>query len=224
MQLAYETRSYILYVQFRQKDAISNVPQARFSNATVASNRSYASESAVNAVRENPQHNLTENDYSTVEENYAIGRNIIEAPPNHVKQINSAGYDLAKPTKKTDEDSNDYDHLEHIGLNNRPDRVHDLNDTYANAHTECFGSYATYSQAQRGQYFQTNFCTSAKNWQNDDTYEQARNIGCDDSDAYDHSQLSYHEGREQSSDNAFARAVTEGVYDDAAYDGNDIYE
>ena len=201
MQLAYETRSNILYVQSRQKGAISNAPQARFSNDTVASNRTYASESAVNAVREKPNRNLTENEYSTVEENDTIGRKINEATPKrNVKQDDSDGYDLAKLQMKIDEDSEDYDHLEHLGLDRRPDEGLDPYDTYANAHTEGFDSNDTYSHVQNGQYFHIDLCTSAQKGQSDDTYEHARNIGYDDSDTYDHSRVFVHDGNEQFSD------------------------
>ena len=232
MQLAYETCSYILHVQFRQKNAINNAPQVRFSNATVTNNRTYASESAVNAVREYPKRNWTENEYSTVEEIDATGDKSNEATPNQdAKQVNLSGCDLARPQMKTGEDSEDYDHLEHFGRNKRPDEGHDSNDTYANAHTEGLDSNDTYSHVQSGQYFQTNFCTSGENWQNDDTYDHARNIRYNESGTYDHSRVFGHEGNGKLYDYAYAHSlktsVKEGVYDHAGFDernDNGIYE
>ena len=225
----------MFYILSRQKDTTNNDFQVSFSNTTVASNRTYASEAATcnNSVRENPNRNVTENEYSTVKENYVMqGAKINEATPNQdVKQVISAGHDLAKPQIKSDEDFNDYDHLEHLGPNQTLDETHDSNDRYANANAQGFDSYEIYWHAQNGQYFQKTFCTSAENEQSDNTYEHARNIGYDDSDTYDHCGVFVHGGKEQLSDYANAHAqktaVTEGVYDHVACDegnDNDMYE
>ena len=130
---------------------------------------------------------------------------------------------------KTDKDCKNYDHFEHLALNQRPDKGHDSNDTYANVHAEGFDSNKTYSHMLRGQYFHTELCTYGHKGENDDTYEHTKNTAYGDSDAYDHFHWSYHDGIEQSSDFAYAHAqkaaVTKGVYDHAAYDdgnGNDI--
>ena len=116
----------------------------------------------------------------------------------------------------TNEDSSDYDHLEHLGLNQKPDEGHDYIDTY----TECNNSYDTYSHTQRGQYFHMNL------GQSDATYKHARNIQYDD-----HSRLPNHDRKEQSSDYDYAHAqkgsVTEGDYDHAGFikrNDKDTYE
>ena len=185
----------------------------------------YAPESATGIIEGNPQYNSKENDYSTVEVDGAVGHQKNKATPDQqAKQTNSTGYDLAKPQMKREEGSKDYDHFEHLGHNQRSDKGHDSNDTYAHAHVEGNDNNDTYSHAQIGQYFHSNEKC-------DDTYEHAKNVGCGNSDTYDHSNLSGNEDKEELSDYANAHAhstdIKKGDYDHAGFvdrNGNDTYE
>ena len=106
----------------------------------------------VEMIRRNPELNSTENDYSTVEEN---GNQINGATPHQqAKPTNVVGYDLSKQQMKTQEETKDYDHLEHIRFNEKPKEKLDANDTYAHAQAEGYDNNGTYSHAQSGQFFQ----------------------------------------------------------------------
>ena len=132
---------------------------------------------------------------------------------------------------KTEEETTDYDHLEHLGLNQKLHVAHDATDTYAHAQAEGNDNNDTYSHAQSGQYFQGDMCTPGQNRRGDDTYEHTKSVGYEDSDTYDHSHLSVTDVKEESSDYAYAHAQntagTEGDYDHAGCgdrNDNDTYE
>ena len=148
-------------------------------------------------------------------------------PNQQAKQTSSSGYDLAKPQIKMEEESKDYDRLEH--LNKKPDEELDSNDTYAHANIEDNDNNDTYSHAQSGQLFQTNMSTKVQDEPDDDTYEHAKCVGYDDSDTYDHSNKSG--TKEESSDYGYTHeqnvTVTDGDYDLAGFlerNANDTYE
>ena len=137
----------------------------------------------------------------------------------------SSGYAFAKPQRKLYKDSNDYDHLDQLGLNQNTQEEHNTNDTYEHAHVEGNGNNDTYSQS--GQYTHTDTCTSARNGQVDNAYEQTRNVRYGESDTYDHSRSSVNDAKEEYSDYAYAyaqnSAMEEGDYDHArSGDRNDI--
>ena len=128
---------------------------------------------------------------------------------------------------KTEEETKDYDHLEHIGLNQKLHVSHDANDTYAYTQANGNDNNDTYSHAQSGQYFQADISTSGQNELGDDTYEHAKNVGYEDCNMYDHSNMSTTEVKEEFLDYAYAHAqntaVTEGDYDHAEFvDRHDI--
>ena len=233
MELSY-VLAYIPHVLFKilfriskQRGTTNNTPKAKFINAKGVSNESYASEGTVDIIRGNPERNSNETEYYLVEKNDGTGNQINEVTRNQKgKPVNSAGYDLAKRQIKTVEDSNDYDHLEHLGLNQRPRDEHDSNETYAHAHTEGFDNNDTYSHAHNLKFSQAESCTHAINGRTDETYDHAKNVGYIDSDAYDHSRVSVREGY---ADYAYSHAqnssVKEDHYDHAGCDdGNDTYE
>ena len=130
---------------------------------------------------------------------------------------------------KTEEEPKDYDHLEHFGLNQKPDGELDSNDTYALSNIEGHDSNDTYSHAQIGLY--TDSCTSGQTGLTVDTYEHAKNMGYGDGDTYDHSHMTVTEVKGEMSDNVYAHAqntdVTEEDYNHAGFDernDNDTYE
>ena len=199
--------------KFKPQDTTNSSSKVKFIKSKGVSNKTYASEGGINIITGNPEINLTENDYSTVEENE---NQINEATSiSHTKTTNSVGYDLSKQQMKTEEETKDYDHLEHLGLNKKLHVAHDASDTYAHAQAEENDNNDTYSHAQSGQHL----CTPGQNELQDDTYGHAKSLGYEDSDTYDHSHLSSTEVKVESSDYAYAisqnTAVTEGDYDHA---------
>ena len=204
----------------KQKVTTNNTPKAKFINAKGVSNNSYASEATIDIIRGNQERNLKETEYYLVEANGSTGKHDNKGKRNEqAKPENSPGYDLSRPQMKTDEDSKDYDHLEHFGLNQRPRDDHDSNDTYAHAHTESFDGNDTYSHSQSLKFSQTGLCTRTLNGQTDDTYDHAKNVGYGDSNTYDHSRVSVRAGY---ADYAYAHAhnsfVKENDYDHAVCD------
>ena len=197
-------------------------------HSKAVSNKSYTADSATGLIRGNVERNSKENAYSTIQVDGAIGNQINEGTANQqVKPVNSAGYDLAKPQIKAKEESKEYDHLEHLGLNQRPDKGHDSSDTYEHADVEGKEINDAYSHAQSRQYFHTDSSTPAQNQQGDNTYEQAKCAGYSDGDAYDHTHVSARVVNEEFSDYAYAHAqnstLEEGDYDHAGRDDrNDI--
>ena len=212
--MAYATHSYILCRICKQKDT----SEVKFIKSKGVTNKTYASEGGFDVIKGKPERYSTENDYSTVDENGGIENHINDAnPTQQAKATNSVRYGFAKPQMKAKEDSKDYDHLEHLGLNQQSDESHDTNNTYAHVNAEGDDNNDTYSHAQSGQ------C--------DETYEHARNVGYDSKDTYDHSHVSVKEVINESSDYTFAHAQNSvGNEDDYDHTGfgdineNDTYE
>ena len=77
-----------------------------------------------------------------------LGNQINEASFDQpAEAANFAGYDMAKLQIKTEEDSKDYDHLVHLGLNQNPHEEHDACDTYAHSQADGNDNNDTYSHA-----------------------------------------------------------------------------
>ena len=212
----------------KQKDVLKLTQKTKFINSKRVSNKTYTKDSVTGNIRGNAKGNSKENEYSTIEVDGAIENQInTSTTDSPAKPTSSSGYDLAKPQIKTEEISKEYDHLEHLGINRRPDKGHDSSDTYEHAHVEGNENNDTYSHAQSGQYTYMDSCTSAHTGQVDNTYEQTRNVRYGDSNTYDHSRSSVNEAKTKFADYAYAHAknssMTEDDYDHAGSgDRNDI--
>ena len=216
----------------KQRGTTNNTSKAKFINAKGVSNESYASEKAIDIIRGNREHNSKETEYYVVERNGEIGNHIKKGCRNQqAKPVNSAGYDLATRQMKAEKKSEDYDHLEHIGLTQRPHDEHDSNDTYAHVHNEGFDNNETYSHANSRQYLRTDSRACQQNDPIDNTYDHAKIVGYGGSDTYDHSHFTVIEVNAESVDysNAHTQKTTadESKYDNAGCgygNDNDTYE